>query len=618
MRNFVALLTVCGSLLALPAVAPAQTFCVHSDPDCTGTPAANLQAAVTSAANNGVGTRDTIQLPAGRFQDGPVIDVAGNPVDIVGAGRNSTFLQATGNSQIVLSILEPSSTVTGVGVEVTGVGSEVGIRLAGKLDNVEVTRWGDQGAVSGIWVVGPAAEVTNSVVLLSKYTGPSPWAKAVWVDFGGGVTITDSELVGEEGLYVCGGSASLERSAVRAQRGVEAITDGYVSLRNSSVQTPGPAASPNPEVALNARGAGTNIIDALQTTIHGSGGVGSIGAVEIPDPGQAALVDLTDTVLANYQTAAQVAAGATLNTIWSAYKFGDVGGAGAHNHANDLDLTGLDPKFKNGYAGQFALRSDSPLVDAGDPNASTSGEFDRDDLARTRDGDGSGGARVDIGALEYQHAAPEVLAHATPDVVDPGQLVTVIAAAKDADKADGLMLSWSFDDKTVTSGASVQHAFATPGPHTATVTATDSSGLTTSVTVPVTVTGAADPAAPVAPADPIADTPQTPSPPAAAAPLLQSLRLSPATRRAKARSRLSFKLTQPAAVSVVIQRRKGRRWVTTARMKANRAAGAGSLVITGRVHGHLPAAGRYRLRVAARTASGVTSPVRNIAFKIVR
>ena len=624
MRKFairlIAMAAVAGSL-ALSASASAATFCVHSTPDCSGTGATSLQAALTSAANNGPGTRDTIQLPAGTYVEGPAIDAAGNPVDIVGAGRTDTILQAAGNSQIVLSVLEPSSTVSHLEVSIVGTQAETGIKLAGSISDVAVVSLGNGWSTTGIWVVGSSAAISASNVLMLNYSGANPWANAVFADFGSSVSITDSTLYGEEGLYVVGASATLERTRIRAQRGVEVLSDGYVSLRNSTVMTPGQFQSGHPEVALIARGSGTNIIDALQTTVSGSGS--GTGIVENLDQGASALVELTDSVVAGYGTVAQVPAGATLNTIYSAFNFGAITGAGAHNHLGDLDMTGRNTSFQSAGGGQFALRSSSPLIDAGDPNASTSGQFDFAKAERYRDGDGKGGAQVDIGAYEYQHVPPSITADAAPATADPGQPIAFTAAAKDADTADLVTITWSFDDGETASGASAQHAFTSPGPHLATATATDNTGLQSTATVQVSVTGAAGPPEPAGGAAPAPGTPAT-------APVLAGLRLSPTTfrplgirprgavKRVHAGSKLTFKLSQAATVTVVIQRLKRGHWVKVATLRVKRAAGAGSIRIDGRAKRHPLPRGRYRLRVAAKNAAGMASATRSVKFKLVR
>jgi PKD repeat protein len=67
---------------------------------------------------------------------------------------------------------------------------------------------------------------------------------------------------------------------------------------------------------------------------------------------------------------------------------------------------------------------------------------------------------------------------------------TFRATASDPDPGDAVSLSWAFDDGAKAGGASVTHSFAGPGAHTATVTATDSSGLSATATVTVDVPGA--------------------------------------------------------------------------------------------------------------------------------
>jgi PKD repeat protein len=72
-----------------------------------------------------------------------------------------------------------------------------------------------------------------------------------------------------------------------------------------------------------------------------------------------------------------------------------------------------------------------------------------------------------------------------------------IAKAVDPD-GDAVTLAWTFDDGTVATGARVTKAWATPGAHTATVTATDATGLRATRTLGIEVT--ADPAAEADPA----------------------------------------------------------------------------------------------------------------------
>ncbi|MGI6494807.1 MAG: LamG-like jellyroll fold domain-containing protein [Kiritimatiellia bacterium] len=67
------------------------------------------------------------------------------------------------------------------------------------------------------------------------------------------------------------------------------------------------------------------------------------------------------------------------------------------------NVTFLDPRYRNAAAGDFRLRSSSPLVDAGDPAQGTGelvGDVDLRLAARVVDGNRDGSAVIDIGAFE--------------------------------------------------------------------------------------------------------------------------------------------------------------------------------------------------------------------------
>jgi PKD domain len=145
------------------------------------------------------------------------------------------------------------------------------------------------------------------------------------------------------------------------------------------------------------------------------------------------------------------------------------------------------------HGGDIRLRHDSPLVDRGDPAFQAAGALDRDGHPRLRDGDGAGGSRADIGALEYQRSAPVATATATPAAADPGQVVAFDGVATDADPGETLTYQWAFDDGATAVGATAYHAFASAGPHTATLTVSDPSGVTDTAQVAVNVNPPASP-----------------------------------------------------------------------------------------------------------------------------
>src|SRR5882757_6454667 len=90
-RLVVSALALAVVALAAPAAASATgvTFCVANPTNCSGTVKPNLQSALDAAAQGG-NAMDTIKVGTGLFTDGPYIDVAGSPVQIIGEALNKT------------------------------------------------------------------------------------------------------------------------------------------------------------------------------------------------------------------------------------------------------------------------------------------------------------------------------------------------------------------------------------------------------------------------------------------------------------------------------------------------------------------------------------------------
>jgi subtilisin-like proprotein convertase family protein len=106
------------------------------------------------------------------------------------------------------------------------------------------------------------------------------------------------------------------------------------------------------------------------------------------------------------------------------------------------------------------------------------------------------------------------------------------------------------------------------------------------------------------------------------APVIGRITLAPAAftigRSRTARgTRIRFSLSEPAAVSLKIQRAKGRRFVTVGTLRHNGRAGANRVAFTGRIRHRALRRGSYRLIVSAVDAAGnrATAPPRR--FRIV-
>jgi PKD repeat protein len=144
--------------------------------------------------------------------------------------------------------------------------------------------------------------------------------------------------------------------------------------------------------------------------------------------------------------------------------------------------------FVSPLAGDWRLAPGSPLIDAGTPGTTlAAGEFATDLAGNPRIVHG----RRDAGAYEYGWRGPTVSASAAPVSAKTGALISFSAVASAQEPGDTVAsYAWSFDDGSAASGQAVSHAFAKPGAHSATVTATDALGVTASAAVGVTVTAA--------------------------------------------------------------------------------------------------------------------------------
>ena len=90
-----------AAILAAPALASAQDFCVNGAPGCTGTPVAAKDLASTLKAAESNGTDDRFFLANGTYTNPALGYQSLEQVDIIGASRTGTVLVGSGSDVAV-------------------------------------------------------------------------------------------------------------------------------------------------------------------------------------------------------------------------------------------------------------------------------------------------------------------------------------------------------------------------------------------------------------------------------------------------------------------------------------------------------------------------------------
>ena len=516
MRGPGAALAVLAALAALPAAASAaeQTFCV-ADPDCSGTPEASVADALAAAQANGP-ERDRIKIGPGTFPaTGNLSDSPTNPVLIEGASLGATTLtRPAAMNASVLSLGNAQSGVSDLGVQIpAGQTGMIGLMLADGAfgERVFVSSPPALAQATGV-IVDNGSKLRQSFVVLPKTTaaandGIVATDNAV-LEAGGG--LESGGVVATRGVLILGSGTLVRGLRITAGVGVELVgspgADVTATVENTQVtgvEPPAPA-----DGAIKATGPSTThtvTLSARHVTLIGPGSGNGFWASGQSNSGNpTAALNVLDSVVRGYTTDLRGSAGpmgsASIDIDSSAFDFTklatNTSEATINPGPNNLNLSGFDPKFRD-VRGDMRPGFDSPLVDHGVAGGllSTESPFDLALLPRLVDGNGDGIARRDIGAFEYQRAAPQVTASAAPATAGQGQPITFNATATDSDpKETPGPIAWTFDDGATATGESVQHAFGAAGPHTATAGATDPAGVTGTGVATVTIRDTTAPA----------------------------------------------------------------------------------------------------------------------------
>jgi hypothetical protein len=249
-----------------------------------------------------------------------------------------------------------------------------------------------------------------------------------------------------------------------------------------------------------------------------------------------------------------------------------------------------------GFVPSYRVMAPAATIDAADPQDAH--VLDRAGDPRKADGDGTAGARSDMGAYEYARRAPDARIAVNPAAPLAGETVVISGGpSRDPDPGDGgrLAYSWRIDGAPAGNTMQLLRVFPSSGVHTLELRVTDPTGLTSTETLQFDVSAPqapADPADPVAPGQPAAD---------ATSPVITRL-------RAGAR-RLRFRLSEDAKVNVLLRKRGATR---AKRLRLEGLAGANSARLTRRGL----AAGRWVIRLRAIDAAGNGSPKALLRFRV--
>ncbi|MCW2996802.1 MAG: repeat protein [Solirubrobacterales bacterium] len=643
-----------AALLLPVASAQAADYCVSPATGCpalqtfpaTGT---GVQSALNAATTDG----DRVLLGTGTYTApttaGFVYNHVGTQVQILGQGTAQTILTGPTDTGTVLAVSPQAGSLLsdlGLRIPLRSVNPNflTGLRLStGIARRVALT---SDPALNGAnaLLLGQATFEDGSVILPAGNQVLAVNPSDV------GATVRNSTIVAGSGIGVHYDQFKLERSRVTALSNYAFSTTalgGQISDSVVVVQAQGGVG-----VSATTQNGTDAAVRMDHSTLMGEGPA-PLAALyaSASSANHVATVDVHTSIVRGFQHARfRVTNGATTSSSASTTysnvsdTTGDLlagtPGAGSFGSSHD---SSADPAFADAATGDYRLTLGSPAVDAGDPAGLFAAEpaVDFTGAPRSADGNGDCTAINDMGAYEVAHAAPTAVAVAAATPAPTVGSPTAFGGSTSSSPYPGtLTYAWAFDDGGIAAGATVGHAFATAGDHSATLTVTDSCGVTGT---PVTAKAAIGPAPAVDPPVLVKDTTR---------PVIGALHLTArrfvvgtvGTRTPKRTPRgttLRFTLSEPAAPTITIRRtlaghRTGKTCRPGAPRRGSRAKrctvlerigtltatgvkGDNRVPFTGRVAGRALAAGAYVAAVTATDAAGNTtrSPA-TATFTVVR
>jgi hypothetical protein len=506
--------------LVLPALAAAillfaapsafgAVYCVGPVPGgCSGTDeGTDLQAALT-AAQTTTSTADQVLIadkgtPYSAALGFSYVDVNNaNTVDIQGVGATPPVITLTGGpgQAKALTVNQNGSTVSGVTLNVPNdpTHSLFGLGLQGASAHDITVNTPSSSTQSNTGVQLSSGTLRNSTI-------NGGFSYSTGVDARNGATVKDNTIFGDRGLYVFGNNVHVSRNKISSDYiGIDVDGGNPATLDNDLIDMRGGSGSATDGLFVGTTPSFlTNTVNASELTIR-NGDSQTIGVEEQSGNANGSVtVNLTDSIIRGVGNSTVIGtppAGGSL-TLTADHDDYDQSTelpatpVSPQSRSESNILANVDPLFlhpvsgANGITGDYRLAYNSPVIDQGDTAALGTGETDLGGRPRIVDGAAPFSSPVrDLGAYEYQRAAPVANATATPGSVAPGQNVAFDGSGSSDVDGEALTYLWTFDDGATATGPTATHAFAAPGTHGATLTVTAPTGMTGTTSAQVSVT----------------------------------------------------------------------------------------------------------------------------------
>jgi hypothetical protein len=597
----------------MPALASAEDFCVSEPAGCSGTPVApnGLAKALTAAQSNG--SDDRFFLAPGIYDNGPLSYNSPEKLELIGAGIELSTLRSSAPGPLFTLGGNPASTISNLDLVAAGNGTR-GLALVGtRAEGAAVEVAAGISTDVALTLSGGASFSRGSVKLTQA---------AIGVALADGSTLTDSSIQAPNGaaIFAAGSDMTVRRSTMRAKFGA-VVGGGHLAMSDTLIDM-GKFGDAGVLANTSLSGDGPTVAELDRLTIVGSTSFGTRGGVvaEANRNGTSASVHLHDSVIRGLNPLVRLGTNggvANISTDRSNYPSTSTGSDSGPGSLVEERRLNLDPHFVDPGAGDFHLAADSPLIDAGTPGAlPADATSDRDGQPRASDGDGDCTHVPDIGAFEWQGNKVTALATASAASAQAGQPVSFSSAGSCIPGPGEPQAAWSFDDGAGATGTAVEHAFATPGQHTATLTIGDGAGHQASASATVEVTAA--PASAAGPAAPVLSKLKLSPGRIAIGKLLPKLVAKPAKRPA---ATISFTLSKAAKVELRFAKLgtsgKLRRLKPKLRVAAKR--GVNRVRFAGRLSRKVRLApGAYRLTAVATDAAGARSAPTSKRFTAIK